>query len=327
MDVKQLGQVNPPPSASTIGLGDGLLIVGSVSTDHLSTAADSRVQTLGGAGLYAALGAAVVATAPVRLVGVVGRDIADSALDLLHRRVAGTALLVYEPGLRFDITYDHEWRARYVVDGAEAEMAIDDALVHGADPRPGAVHLCPTGPPVVQRRLAAGLRATYGQRVWLSATTFANRIRTHPADVRALWHQVDLLVCDVVEITLLTGQDDLVDAFAVVSENLRLDAAVCVTDAHRGAYLVTAGAVTQIPAYSSRTVDPTGAGECFAGALAAARLGGHSLLQSATIAAAAASLVVEDFGVGRLADADPVEVHRRAAVLASTLLAGRAHHD
>lgn len=291
-----------------------LLVVGSVSHDCLTLPTGRQAWTLGGAGLYAALGAAATATMPVRMVGVVGADHAHDAAALLASRTVQHTLSTADAGLRFDITYDHQWRARYLVDGADAEAAIGPALLESVGLSPSAAHLCPTGPPQVQLGIAAALRAAHGDKLVLSATAFRNRIIEQHETVLSLCATVDVLVCDTVELTLLTRSANLQQALTRVAR-MAGPSAVCVTDAERGSYLITAGTIDRISAYPTTTVDPTGAGETFAGAMAAARLAGHDLVSACVIASAAASITVEGAGPTTIAAADPAEVARRAAVL------------
>ncbi|GAA0546931.1 hypothetical protein GCM10010172_30820 [Paractinoplanes ferrugineus] len=302
-----------------------MLVVGSVSSDDLTPPIGNSVHTIGGAGLYAALGAAAVCDRPVILAGAVGRDIAVAATDCLRQRSVHPVLeAVTGPGLRFAIRYDSAWRAHYTVDGAAAEAAITYPMVSSGCPHPAAVHLCPTGPPEIQLEMATALRAEHGEQLPVSATTFAARIRSDRPRVLALWSLVDVLICDVQDLLLLAQHHDLRKAleWAIQITGRR---ATCVTDAARGAYLISDGTVIKIPAYPSVTIDPTGAGESFAGALAAAQLAGHGLIAASAIAAAVASLTVESFGVARLAQADPAEIARRATALAGAASDGRGH--
>jgi ribokinase len=63
-----------------------------------------------------------------------------------------------------------------------------------------------------------------------------------------------------------------------------------------GAVLVTATATTPVAAFAVEPVDTTAAGDCMAGALAAARVGGASLAEAAEFGAAAAALSVTRAG-------------------------------
>jgi sugar/nucleoside kinase (ribokinase family) len=310
------------PAPDDLGTVAPLLVVGSISADELTPPHGTGIHTLGGAGLYAALGAAAVAGRPVTLAGAVGSDIATDAVDCLRRRSVHPALsVVTGPGLRFAIRYDTDWQAHYTIDGAAAEAAITYPIVSAGCPLPAAVHLCPTGPPEVQLQLAAALRAEHGDGLPLSATTFSARIRSDRPTALALWSLVDLMVCDVHELRLLTRRGDLHEALHRATQ-ITGRRVTCVTDAARGAYLITEGIVTAIPAYPSATIDPTGAGESFAGALAAAHLAGHGLVAASAIAAAVASLTVEAFGVARLAQAGHDEITRRATALAGATSSG-----
>ena len=64
----------------------------------------------------------------------------------------------------------------------------------------------------------------------------------------------------------------------------------------RGAVVVTADGVTAIPAFKAKTVDTTGAGDCFVGALAARMSAGVPPIDAARYASAAASCSVERLG-------------------------------
>jgi ribokinase len=87
---------------------------------------------------------------------------------------------------------------------------------------------------------------------------------------------------------------------AVVNEGewLALGAAlperVVVTRGDRGCLLLPEG--TELPAHPARVVDTTGAGDCFAGALAARLAGGDGLEAAARLALVAAALSVEREG-------------------------------
>ncbi len=112
------------------------------------------------------------------------------------------------------------------------------------------------------------------------ATTVLN-----PAPAQALDESV-LRWCDVVvpneyEVELLGGVDHL----------LALGArAVVVTLGHRGAELHTLEGVTHIDPFTVETVDTTGAGDCFCGALCARLAAGDAMLEALRFAAAAGAM-------------------------------------
>jgi len=70
-----------------------------------------------------------------------------------------------------------------------------------------------------------------------------------------------------------------------------------VTLADRGSLVACGdGAVYRVPAYRTRAVDPTGAGDVYAGAFIYKLLEGSSVLEAALFASAVASIKVEHVG-------------------------------
>jgi len=259
-----------------------LFVVGSVSDDQLTNAAGQTHQTMGGAGLYAALGAAA-AGATVRISGLISDDLPPEAVAVLP---IDTTTLVRVPGRRvhFDISYDIAEHATYRTDEADAEELITQQTVLAAAGQVHAAHLCPTGCARTQADVAVALR---DRGWWLSATTFGDRIRSQPRQVRRLISLLDVLVCSAADALLLTGAVSLPEALRALTpgqaDGPRI---VCVTDGSHGAHLLLSGrSPAAIPALPVNLIDPTGAGESFAGALAA-RLH-HAGVSPATVTSAA----------------------------------------
>lgn len=296
-----------------------LVVVGGISSDRLRLPNREVTDSLGGAGLFAGLGAAATG-ARVTLAGVVSDDIGSRELDEVRARMDLSRVSRF-PGarLRFEIAYDSRWHARYAVDSAEAEKLLDAGTVTGVAGADG-FHVCPLGPPNAQLAIARAVREAKSSSVLLSATTFRNRITRDPATAATVGELVDVLVCNAEEALLLTMAGALPQALRRFRESLATRAAgqaVCVTDGSRGVWLVTRSGARRVGAYPTRVVDPTGAGEAFAGATMATYLAGVELPQAVAVGAAVASLAVEGIGPRALLAARPEEVQRRAAVLAN----------
>jgi cytidine kinase len=296
-----------------------LVVVGSVSSDRLRLPGGRQARVGGGAGLYASLGAAAVSTR-VGLAGLYSDDL-DGETAAWLRASVDIAGLLRVPGrcLRFDIVYDEAGRVEYAIDGAEAEELI--SYQHMPEPFTHArgFHLCPTGAPPAQLAMAQALRADpRAATAVVSATTFHNRIIAAFDIVHALWSLVDLLVCNTEEAMLLTKRETPDEARGRIVDLVRdhQRSPVVVTRGAAGVDIVNAQGLCHVPAYPSRVVDPTGAGESFAGALLAAWVAGKELPQAAVSAAAIASITVEGIGPAQLRRAAPRELRRRAAAIA-----------
>ena len=68
---------------------------------------------------------------------------------------------------------------------------------------------------------------------------------------------------------------------------------------------------SQIPAYSTEAVDPTGAGDAFCGGFLVGLAHTGSPLQAALYGAVSASFIIEDFGVLHALNVEPAQAHSR----------------
>ncbi|MFG1918140.1 carbohydrate kinase family protein [Micromonospora sp. NPDC048898] len=292
-----------------------LVVVGGVSVDRISTPRRHGVQVLGGGGLYAALAAATRTT-----VGLVGIS-SDHPLTAGRpwRPAVSDAGLITLPGrsLAFDISYDGDDRATYRTDHAGDEQYLLPGEMPPAYLGASGFHLCALGDPGVQLRYATALRGTPGaRRARISAGTFLARIAADRSSVLRMLETCDVFVCSAPEAVALAAVTHVTDALTWFSQTLDGSRrAVVVTDAARGCHVLTHDAVHRIPTFPRPAVDPTGAGEAFAGALAACLVEGDELLSAAGYACAVASLAVEDFGPAALLHPDQQVLATRVAAL------------
>ena len=122
-----------------------LLIVGAVAFDTIHNHLGSHPRIIGGSAVYASLAASQLA--PVRLVGVVGKDFPREAVDMLRMRGIDTTGLEVADGETF------HWEGRYANDLTSRETiqtdlnVFADTLPHQSPGNP--VHLVP--PPLYFR--------------------------------------------------------------------------------------------------------------------------------------------------------------------------------
>jgi sugar/nucleoside kinase (ribokinase family) len=86
---------------------------------------------------------------------------------------------------------------------------------------------------------------------------------------------------------------------------------VAVTRGAGGAELLECGAVTRVPTFAVREMDPTGAGDVFAAALFVALAEGEEPLEAVRFANAAASFFVERPGLAGLPSREQVQARLR----------------
>jgi len=292
-----------------------LVLVGSVGLDTVEAPTGRVAEVLGGSAVYAAVAAALFTEA--RLVGVVGPDFPEA-----YRR------LLLDHGVRLDGLAVTErptfrWTGRYSGAMEQAEtLECRLGALEGSSPEvPAAWRATPyiflaNCHPRTQASLLDQLTAP----VVVLADTMNKWIVETPQELDELLAQVPALVINDAEARMITGETTLLAAGRELSR--RGPGTVIIKKGEHGAMLLAGEEVAFVPAYPlEKVIDPTGAGDSFAGAL----LGYLASLGEAPQAAdwrravacgsAVASFTVEDFSLGRLGQVNRAEVEERVAAL------------
>jgi sugar/nucleoside kinase (ribokinase family) len=287
-----------------------LLVVGSVAFDSIETPNASLDDVLGGSASHFSYAASFF-TRP-RLVGVVGEDFPDEHRRLFTDRGIDTAGLVTQPGQTF------RWKGRYHQDMNTRDTLEVHLNVFGTfDPvlppafRDSTHVFLANGSPVLQAKVLDQVRRP---RLVL-ADTMDLWINTQRDALLKLLPRLDGLLVNDSEAQLLTGEKNLVRAGEAVR---RLGPKfVILKKGEHGAMLFSADGVFVVPAYPTPDViDPTGAGDSFAGALMGYLDADDTpppgrLRRGMAYGTVVASLTVEDFGLGRLKRTERAEIDAR----------------
>mgnify|MGYP002624240623 CR=1 FL=1 len=280
-----------------------LLVVGTVAYDSIQTPSGQVTEETGGSATYFSLAASRFAH--VRLVAAVGEDFPDERRAIFAERDIDTSALEVVPG---GLTF--RWAGRYEGDMNVAETLDTQLNVLGTfQPRlsPGCaktpfVFLANAAP----RVQASVLDQTPGRRFAMLDTM--NLWIDHERDaLLEVLRRVDGVVMNDEEARSLTGERNLIRAGNRVLE-LGPKVALIKKGEH-GAFLFSTYMFHALPAYPvGEVVDPTGAGDSFAGGLMGylARTGRvtiGNLKRGMVYGTVAASFTVEDFGTRALAQA------------------------
>ena len=288
-----------------------LLVLGSVAFDDVKTPVGYRERVLGGSATYFAWCAAMLA--PTDLIAVVGRDFPDEFRSLLKARGIGLDGLVTMAD-----TDTFHWSGRY---GEDLNVAQTNWVK---------LNVLGKWKPAVPERLRSN------PFVFLANDSPANQLATLAqmkkpkfvlCDTRDMWiheqraaleevmRRTDGIVLNDGEARLLTGQSNLIRA-ARQLHKLGSRIAIVKKGEH-GAFLSMEGKGFALPAYPvAEVVDPTGAGDSFAGGLmghvARAGSGDFTTLKHAMLAGTiTASFCVEDFSLDRLKALDHATFEQR----------------
>ena len=292
-----------------------LLVIGSAAFDSIQTPSGSRDKVIGGSGVYAALAASFFT--PVRLVSVVGEDWPDAFTARLRKRKIDLEGLEVRSGAQ-----TLAWTGRYFENLNDRETLDIRLNVMGEEYSPRVPEsyresdfvLLANGSPVSHLDLLAKLTAKPRLTI---ADTMDFYIRNCPGPLRELLTRIDGLILNDSEARLLTGEKNMITAARRILE--MGPAFVIVKKGENGAFYLSRQAIRLISAYpTEKVVDPTGAGDTFAGALmgalaASGRSDPESIIAALARATVVAGYTVEGFSLERLETLTEGEIESRLA--------------
>jgi sugar/nucleoside kinase (ribokinase family) len=287
-----------------------VLVVGTVAFDSIETPTGSAERILGGSASYFALGASFFA--PVRVVGVIGREFPQDYIDIFNRRNIDIEGLERAEGETF------HWRGRYHEDiNLRDTIELHLNVLAGFDPklpesyRDAEYVFLGNIDPLMQMKVLDKLR----HMKLVVCDTMDYWIRESRENLMKVLRRIEILVINDSEARLLSGYDNIVKAArAVLKMGPKM---VLIKRGEYGVLQFSDSSVFATPAYPLEEVfDPTGAGDSFAGGLMGhlARSGDQSrggLRRAIVYGSVVASFTVEDFGVKRLTDASLADIEER----------------
>jgi sugar/nucleoside kinase (ribokinase family) len=293
-----------------------LLVVGSVGLDTVETRAGRRSDVLGGAASYFSVAAAFLAPA-VRLTAVVGTDFPEEHTRLLEVHAVDLAGLERVAGRTF------RWSGVYAPDFA-TRTTLDTQLNVFQDFRPklppawaGSEYLFLANiDPVLQ----LGVLEQVARPRFVACDTMNFWIAGKRAELLRLLERVDMLLLNDEEARQLSGEANLPAAARAIRK--LGPRAVIIKRGDAGALLFHEEGVFAAPAFPiEEVVDPTGAGDSFAGGFMGwlARQGDTSpatIRTAMILGSVLASFSVEDFSLDRFRRLDLSQIRERFAAFA-----------
>ncbi len=291
-----------------------VLVTGSIGIDTIVAPAGRAEDVLGGSAVYFAAAASFFT--PVRFVAVAGDDMPEGFLAMLERMpgIDLTGLEVRAGSATF------RWSGRYHDDVNQRDtLATQLGVLGEAGPtipepfRDSRYVFLANTHPVLQGELLSQLTAP----ALVVADTMNLWIDGEAEALKALLGRIDGLVLNDTEARQLTGEANTVVAGGEVAR--RVKRFVVVKKGEHGSLLFVDGRIFTLPAYPATTVvDPTGAGDSFAGAMmgylaAVDRADPEALLTGMAYGTVVASLELEGFSLERLTAITRAEIDARLA--------------
>lgn len=289
-----------------------LLVVGSLALDTIETPFGKITDALGGSAVYISVSASYFVK-PIRLVGIVGSDFPDTALQYLEsREIDLDGLQIVEGGKTF------RWGGRYHYDLNIRDTLYTELNVfeHFKPIIPDAYkkssYICLGNiDPVLQQCVISQIdnpRLVVGDTMnfWINGKR--NEL------LKAL-EMMDVIVLNDSETRLLANEPNLIRAARIIM-NMG-PKMVIIKKGEHGAVLITRKTVFSAPAYPLENInDPTGAGDAFAGGFIGwiaktDDLSEENLKRAVIYGSTLASFCVEEFSIERLKTLSYLEIQDR----------------
>jgi len=277
-----------------------LLVVGSIALDCVETPTDRRDDVLGGSAVFFSYAASFFS--PVKLIGAVGEDWPAEHTKLLEGKGIDTAGLEVIPGGR-----TFRWRGRYLPNMNDREtLEVHLNVLETFRPKLNGSHrdcrflFLGNASPAVQMEV---LEQAKGATLTV-ADTMDLWINIQRDELEALLKRIDGLVLNDSEAKLLAEDENLVRAGRkVLAMGPKF---VVIKKGEHGAMFFSADETYVMPAYPTpQVLDPTGAGDSFAGGMmghlaSLGRSDPQALKEALAYGVVTASFTVEDFSLDRL---------------------------
>jgi sugar/nucleoside kinase (ribokinase family) len=287
-----------------------LTVFGSLALDTTRTPFRTEVEIMGGAATYAAFSASKFVQ--TEILGVIGSDFPEKYLEILRSKVgtAGLALKFGKKTFRYDSSFNYELSHRTTNKTelnviAEYEPAVPDQLKDSQY-----IYLANNDPIQNMKMLKKFMNPKL-----VVCDTIEFWIQTKPDAVKKLFGMVHGVIINDQEARMLCGVSNLIKcAKEMLSWGPEF---VIIKKGEHGSVLVRPDMIFVAPAYPlEEVVDPTGAGDSFAGGfmgyLASIEANDVKDFKSAVVYGnVMGSFAVEDFGLTRLISIGNEEIVKR----------------
>ena len=280
--------------------GSPLLVVGSVGLDTVETPLGSVTDALGGAAVYSSVAASFFA--PIRMVGVVGEDFPKKHLEFLVSRAIDTrGVEIVRGGKSF------RWSGKYEFDLNQAQTLSTDLNVF-ATFKPAIPDAYSESPYVFLANIDPDLQIEVLDQMrgpkLVGCDTMNYWITSKPDALEKVLKRVNVAFMNDAEARQLCCTSSLIKAGSQIRK--MGPSVVVIKKGEHGAVVFSDDSFFAAPSYPlEEVVDPTGAGDSFAGGFMGYLahtddISERNVRKAVVYGSVLASYNVEDFSLGRL---------------------------
>lgn len=290
-----------------------LTVFGTIALDTTRTYSKTLTRMLGGAATYASLSASKYV--PTNLVGIIGSDFPSRYMEILNRNVDTRGVLLKKNGKTFhyDSSFDKTLTVRRsnrtelnVIENFEPiipEEYVDSKFIFLANNDP---------------TQNIKILKLFSDPKLVICDTIEYWINTKYKELNKLMKNVNGIIIDSQEARLLTHEHNLIKCAKIIKQNVK--DFVIIKKGEHGSMLFYQDMIFLLPAFPiENVIDPTGAGDCFAGGflgyLAKKDKLKESMLKEACIYGnVMGSFAIQDYGTRNLINLSSEEIEDRVNV-------------
>lgn len=293
---------------------NSILIVGSIALDTIETPVEKRSNVLGGSTTYSLVASG--RQSEVSIVGIVGNDFPSDGHSLYQSYASDLSDLKIAEGRTF------RWGGRYHENWDDRDTLFTDLGVF-SDFRPVLTESNKNRSHILLANIHPELQRSVIQQnqnpdAIIVIDTMNLWIETTLSSLEKVLSNSNILLINESEAFLLTNENDINNsARSLLKMGPEI---VVIKKGSRGAELFSLTEHIAVDAFPvTNVVDPTGAGDVFAGAFVASLANEDSKETALLYASASASISIESFGIEKLQSASNNEIKDRINFLNKTL--------
>ncbi len=291
-----------------------VLIVGSIALDLIETPFGRKENVIGGSTTYGLIAAS--STAPVSVVGVIGKDFPKEGHELYqsHAKNLNDLKIVEGNTFRWGGRYHENWDDRDTLYTKLGVFADFNPQLSSENQKCSHIFLANIHPDLQQ----SVIDQNQNDEAMIVVDTMNLWIDIALEGLKKVLSHSQVLLINESEAAMLTGLDSISPCARALQD--MGPNTVVIKKGSRGAELFSGMDKITIGAYPvDQVIDPTGAGDTFGGGFIAGLASGKSMVDALVEGSALASLCVEGFGTDKILAASGEEIAKRMAYLKGTV--------
>ena len=289
-----------------------IVVLGTVALDSVKTPFGERKELLGGSAAHFSMAARLFTK--VNLVAIVGNDFPQEHIAFLRSKGLNLTSLIIDKGktFRWEGEYRGDLNTALTLNTELGVLSIFKPRISQVQRKIKNIFLANVDPDIQEHLLRKMLKP---KLVGLDSMNYWIHHKRKGL-IRLLKH-IDIYVANDQEARALSGEDNIIKA----AKSLKSYGAkmVLIKKGENGVLFYSDRFIFSLPAYPVEgVVDPTGAGDTFAGGFMGylaktGRVNSLALKKALAYGTVAASFNVEDFGLNRTSSLKPLDLEKRIA--------------